>query len=100
VSVDWSVEEVASELERLLNLVNPQRWCTVTVVEWWSVEIKRRELLEPEKEYGGHFWLQVMDRDTGRVVGSCLLKETEAIEHSEILGIRVFPDGFESPLDS
>jgi hypothetical protein len=100
VSVDWSVEEVASELERLLNLVNPQRCCTVTVVEWWAAKLTREELPEPDKEYGGHFWIQVMSQKTRKVVGSCLLRETETIGHSEILGIRVFPEGFASQFDS
>jgi hypothetical protein len=37
------MEEVASELERLLNMVNPVRPSTVTVVEWWLVEATRKE---------------------------------------------------------
>jgi hypothetical protein len=94
VSEEWTVEEVAGELERLLNLLNRKRRCTVTIIEWWQAEITRRAYPEPQKEFGGHFWIQVWNRETERVVGSILLRETETIGHSEILGIRTFAEGF------
>jgi hypothetical protein len=94
VSVDWTVDQVAADFERLLNLVNPKRPCTVTVVEWWQAEITRMERPEPVKEFGGHFWIQVKNQETGKVVGSMLLRETPRINHSEVLGVRTFPEGF------
>jgi hypothetical protein len=94
VNEEWGVEEVAGEFERLLNLLNRKRTCTVTIIEWWQAKITRRTIPGPQKEFGGHFWIQVWNRETEKVVGVILLRETESIGHSEILGIRTFAEGF------
>jgi hypothetical protein len=61
----------------------------VTVIEWWEANILRQKYPIPQKEFGGHFWIQVFNEETHRMAAALLLRETESIGHSEIIAIAV-----------